>query len=213
MSDAPYYAACRGLTPPTDEMCERFAWHMAGRHSWHKHLPLFPMLPFTFFVGPMAHLHSDWGSRLTHIPIRTPEAHTEAFGCLDCLAPYDCYAGLDEEVHREALREDRAIWVRAVDGSTIDLPPEVLEAGTVLVNCFVHRRANRMLSVWREGSYRAREYLAQLGVDPGPTELDLGEALRSLFTDERLEAERARMLAEMLAAMKRVRALIWPDHA
>lgn len=89
----------------------------------------------------------------------------------------------------------------------------MLEAGTVLVNCFVHRRANRMLSVWCEGSYRAREYLAQAGIDPGPTELDLREGLRSVFTDERLEAERARILAEMVAAMKRVRALIWPDHA
>ena len=66
MTDNPndYVAAIQHLPRPTLAQTERFARYVSEAHSWYKHLPIRPKVPFVFYLDPgagMNRLHARTG--------------------------------------------------------------------------------------------------------------------------------------------------------
>src|SRR5215470_17737470 len=49
-----YVRIARQLPRPTLAQTERFARYVSSAHSWYKHLPLAPKVPFVFYLDPGA---------------------------------------------------------------------------------------------------------------------------------------------------------------
>src|SRR5262245_11892623 len=103
----------RLLPRPSAEQCEAFAHAVAQLHSWYKHLPLAPSVPFRFLVSPEAPRASEYGARLMdlrYVHVRTANAHRDTFGYWTCLAPFEMYQGLSPE-HVARVEKADGIWV------------------------------------------------------------------------------------------------------
>lgn len=211
MSD--YLSICRALPRPTDAQCRDFAAHMSGKHSWHKHLPLEPWTPFHFVAGPRSDLHSNWGNRLPdrrHVSVTSPSAHVEHFGCLDCVGPRWGFIQDSPEDRRRFLRppQDKSLWVRGPDDERIDVPMEIVVAGTVYANAFVDPRAARVsASFWLDAEFAPLAYLRRLGHDVD--DQSLSKTFRGVVTREHIAGVRAATLEAMVCAIHRVRVLVW----
>lgn len=199
-----YLALVRRLPPPTPEQAERFARAMAQRHSWYKHLPVWPPAPFRFYIAPDAPQTSVPGGRLLdrrYAHVRDAETHERQFGFWACVAPYQGMGGLSPELRAEVLR---------AEGATI--PREILDVGVAWINAFIDPRAPRCRFQWepferRLDAYGLVPYLQHLGHDA--TVETAAEIAREVITEEHVTAGRTAMLEEMVATMARVHALIW----
>src|SRR4051794_19350108 len=60
-----YAEVIRQLPRPTLAQTERFARFVSGAHSWYKHLPLHPKVPFIFYLDP--------GAGMNRVQTRTGE--------------------------------------------------------------------------------------------------------------------------------------------
>ena len=60
-----YVNAIRQLPRPTLAQTERFARFVSSAHSWYKHLPVCPQVPFVFYLDP--------GSGMSLVRTRTGE--------------------------------------------------------------------------------------------------------------------------------------------
>jgi hypothetical protein len=184
---------------------------MGQLHSWYKHLPLAPSVPFRFLIGPDAPLSSEYGARLMdwrYVGVRSASDHSESYGHWTCLAPFEMYQGLSRE-HVAEVEAARDIWV--LDGEQqLPVPEQILAAGTVRVNALVDPRTSRVPEdYWlNDPQYGAAAYLAELGVTP-QSAAALPDAFREHITRAHIAAVRERTLAAMTAAMRRVTALIW----
>src|SRR5438874_5760750 len=49
-----YVGVIRQLPRPTVAQTERFARYVSSAHSWYKHLPVRPKVPFVFYLDPGA---------------------------------------------------------------------------------------------------------------------------------------------------------------
>ena len=210
MDDPAYLERVRLLPRPTPEQSERYAHAVAQLHSWYKHLPLAPSVPFRFLLGPDAPASSEYGSRLMdwrYVHVRSAGAHRDAFGHWTCLAPFEMYQGLMPE-HVAEVEAGVGIWVRD-DDARLPVPAALVQAGTVRVNAFVDERAQRMAETFWLGdpAYGAASYLAELGLVLRDT--DVRDVYRAHITREHMAEVRARTVAAMTAAMHRVSDAIW----
>ena len=73
-----YIQLIRQLPPPTEEQSRAFAEYVSNAHSWYKHLPLYPAVPFYFYLDPNA------GRKIVDT---TPE--TQVFA--DITNPKECF--------------------------------------------------------------------------------------------------------------------------
>ena len=207
-----YYDIVRVLPRPTDAQRDAFALGMAQRHSWYKHLSVRPLVPFRFMIAPRAPLTSEPGSRLLdkrYAVVWTAEAHKRLYGYWMCTAPYAGGGGLAPSLREEVARAEGWTVYGPADEKVL-VPREILDAGVAWVNAFVDPRASRCQAFWpRHEQYGLRAYFAEIGYGDVPLQEEVAMTERVL-TAEHVTAERERMLAEMRAAMDRVRALIWP---
>jgi hypothetical protein len=185
---------------------------MGQLHSWFKHLPLSPSVPFRFLIGPDAPRSSEYGSRLMdwrYVTVRSADDHFAIYGHWTCLAPFEMYQGLIR-AHVAEVEAARGIWV--LDGEErLSVPEEILAAGTVRVNALVDPRTARVPEdFWLDDpSYGAAAYLAELGVtDAGA---DLPAVYRKHVTRAHIAEVRERTLFAMTTAMRRVTEMIWSD--
>lgn len=207
-----YYDLVRVLPRPTDAQRDAFALGMAQRHSWYKHLPVRPLVPFRFMIAPRAPVTSEPRGRLLdkrYAVVFTAAEHERQYGYWMCSAPYGGAAGLSPSVREEVERAEG--WtVYGPSSENVLIPWEILDAGVARVNAFVDPRSSRCQPFWpRHEEYGLRAYFAELGYGDVPLHEEAAMTERVL-TAEYVTAERERMLAEMRAAMDRVRALIWP---
>lgn len=145
-----YIRLIRRLPRPTWEQTVRFAWFVAGAHSWYKHLPVEREVPFLFFLDPHAGKNlvmtrtgeramveiTDQSTRF-HYTWQTTETYRRRFGHWNYSASYGTsfyFAGDGGTVSTEGM------GARVLDenGEWLSVPPSLCEAGTAHVNAFVH---------------------------------------------------------------------------
>ena len=66
-----YVGVIRQLPRPTVAQTERFARYVSSAHSWYKHLPIHPKVPFVFYLDP--------GAGMSRVHTRTGETALERF--------------------------------------------------------------------------------------------------------------------------------------
>lgn len=215
-----YLNAVRRVPRPTDGQCRSFARGMAQRHSWYKHLPIHPSVPFRFFAGPLAQRLSDWGNQLmdrSQVFVTTEEEHLEHYGCWTCNAPFHMYQGLMSE-HVAEVRCGTGWWVAGPGERRLLVPDDLVALGTVEVNAFVHPKAQRLFTgIWfgeqEVEAYGGPAYLEALGhpVSPGTARYQAREHFEAVVTAEHVAEVRERTLDRMVEAMHAIRARIWDD--
>jgi hypothetical protein len=145
-----YLRLIRTLPRPTWEQTVRFAWFVAGAHSWYKHLPVDKEVPFLFFLDPHAGKNlvmtrtgeramveiTDESTRF-HYTWQTTETYRRRFGHWNYTASYGTsfyFAGEGGMVSTQGS----GAQVLAEDGEWLSIPQSVCERGTARINAFVH---------------------------------------------------------------------------
>ncbi len=161
--DAPaqpsYLDIIRRYPLPTAEQTRNFAEYVAHAHSWYKHLPVYPPVPFVFYLDPnagRATLMSKSGklgfedivdeSSRFHYTWQLTETYRSRLGYWNYFAPYGTYFLVP---HGRAVIDTRQSG-QAEGGPAIFVPksgwitvPEALVlAGTVGVTALVHKWRN-----------------------------------------------------------------------
>ncbi|MES2681898.1 MAG: hypothetical protein V4650_00115 [Pseudomonadota bacterium] len=193
-------AYCQRLSaPPRPSLAQRraFVTHVAGAHSWYKHLPLAgPGVAFTVFLDPFAgweRLMLPSGEAVMQIR-EEPGYHYSMLAT----AHYQQMSGLlayasGARSKRNAVGIDDWFiaprdWVAAVpaaDGVLHRLPPEVIAAGTVHLTAAVHEHTGSFLD-----------------------DADAPQQLALAGSPSNLADERERQRAQLLLAIDRVCELI-----
>jgi len=96
-----YVEIVRQLPQPTLAQTERFARYVSSAHSWYKHLPIHPKVPFVFYLDPGAGMnlvHTRTGetalvavtdeSTRFHYTWQKTEDYRRRFGCWNYRADY-----------------------------------------------------------------------------------------------------------------------------
>jgi hypothetical protein len=161
---ADYVGAVRRLPRPTLAQTERFARYVSCAHSWYKHLPLHPKVPFVFYLDP--------GAGMSHVRTRTGEAalvevtdestrfhytwqktadYRRRFGHWNYHAAYGTsflFAGEGGEVSTAGA----GLAVLTESGEWAGVPPVLAAAGTAQVNALVHPSPN--FYIWADDPAR-----------------------------------------------------------
>lgn len=187
-----YVDSLRGTRPPTRAQVLAFAEHVAGAHSWYKHLPQVPPgAPFHFFLNPNAGQelvllpdgrvgHHELTTRGVHYSSMPTSEYVERFGHLD----YECAASPRWALSGALVVSDPGTAGPAITtsaGELRSLPPEALAAGRVEVTGMIHVR-----SAW-VGLYQCYPRLKQ---ETWPEECG-GQALRRQVMERIAEALRS----------------------
>ena len=156
MSESPltieeYRALVSGLPRPTAEQMRDFAHHVAGAHSWYKHLPLWPPgVPFRFFLDPSAGMQRvvtadgsmdviDRDVRGFHYSWLPTRDYRRRFGFL----AFACSAGTAVSMVTQGVGQ---LVPSDKDATIFDqeklrlaaVPPEVLRHGTAYASSLIH---------------------------------------------------------------------------
>jgi len=199
---SPYVEIVRRLPRPSANHIAAFAEFVAGAHSWYKHLPLHPDVPFVFFVDPNAGrqvVHTRAGETAVlevtdddprfHYTWKTTKVQLEQFGHLAYDANYGTSISRPSADGAPQVARPRP-QVLSEEGDWIRVDGELLVAGTALLNAAVYERADPML--WeRNAQYNG---LREFEKAHGPLEQ---------FIEHGHEALREELLARMRAAMER----------
>lgn len=149
-----YREAIRGIPVPTIAQTVRFAAFVSGAHSWYKHLPIRPKVPFVFYLDPGAGMNvirTESGetalvevtneSKRFHYTWQTTADYRRRFGHWNYHRTYGTtfmYAA-DGGIVSTAGTD---LQVLSESGDWAPVPPNLVAAGTVLVNAFVHPHPN-----------------------------------------------------------------------
>jgi hypothetical protein len=149
-----YVRVIRQMPRPTLAQSERFARYVSGAHSWYKHLPLSPKVPFIFYLDPGAGMNvvctgtgetalvpiTDESTRF-HYTWQKTEDYRRRFGHWNYHAAYGtsfAFAGEGGVVSTAGT----GLKVLADSGDWLAVPAALAEQGTALVSALVHRRPN-----------------------------------------------------------------------
>jgi hypothetical protein len=157
-----YVAVIRQLPRPTMAQTERFARYVSGAHSWYKHLPIRPKVPFVFFLDPgagMNHVRTRTGelalvevtdaSKQFHYTWQKTVDYRRRFGYWNYHASYGMafmYAGEGGVVSTAGA----GLKILTDTGDWVTVPPELADKGTALVNAIVHPTVN--VHMWASAS-------------------------------------------------------------
>jgi hypothetical protein len=154
-----YLEVVRALPRPTEGQTDCFARYVSSAHSWYKHLPLAPRVPFFLFLDPTAgmsltYTHSPDGtfpcrvqeitdeSTRFHYTWQTTRDYRRRFGFWNYHAAGRPRPGEPAEVDPAAVPVEfltpGGVWRPIADA--------VKEAGTVYLNAAVHPHPN--LAIW-----------------------------------------------------------------
>jgi hypothetical protein len=237
-----YRRLCRHLPLPTSEQMEAFAEFVSEAHSWYKHLPAHPPgVAVRFFLDPSAGMQRtmDEDGRIGveertetgfHYSWIATQEYRRRFGFLAFAlegAPTATDASQAENV--KVSSDDTAAVYNPELQRLVDLPGQVIMAGTAYINAFVHRSGSHILHrflnwpdaiVWPEETggeqtaEKIRARLAYIGNDYRRMELLSADDLRAagdwalqhmdypLY--ELTVPERQRQLRRLVYAMERV---------
>jgi len=163
LSLAQYKELLAGVPPPSPAQRERFALHVSHAHSWYKHLPGLPVVPFYFYLDPNAgsELIAQEDGRVLVLP-RTEQGfhHTwiptapyrEKFGPLGFASGSGTMA-MAGSAQGTILPPDAAARVISQDGKPCSLPVEILSAGEVKLSALMHEGSLARL-FWLDGVIR-----------------------------------------------------------
>jgi hypothetical protein len=140
-----------GYDRPTEDQCMDFVEHVAGAHSWYKHLPPVPPgVPFLFFLDPNAGRAETWdpsgrvsfvdreeGFDRFHYSWMTTAKYRERFGCLHYTARAGTQVGVGSSDGLVVTRSPGAI-IWSESGNPFMLPAEIVEAGSVGLTAMLH---------------------------------------------------------------------------
>jgi hypothetical protein len=145
-----YVEVVRRLPRPTLAQTERFARFVSSAHSWYKHLTIRPKVPFVFYLNPgagMSRVRTRTGeaalvevtdeSRRFHYTWQKTVDYRRRFGHWSYHNAYGTsfqFAGEGGVVSTAGP----GLRVLTESGDWAAVPPELAEAGTALVNAFVH---------------------------------------------------------------------------
>ncbi len=180
------------LPIPTAEQTESFAAYLVGAHSWYKHLPCDPPgAPFVVFLDPNAGrelvLTADGRAEYRDYVDEWKRLHYTSMPTAEYLTKFGHW-------HYEnylGTQVDPLGFARvtAKDGASIDVSPEVIAAGTVYLTAYVHESFGHI------SASRLRGRLGNQGAE------------------RQIEAEHARLCAELRVALHRVRSLLTHGNA
>lgn len=245
-----YLTVMRQLPPPTQEQTANFARYVSQAHSWYKHLPFDPGLPFCFYLDPNAGRNMVYrrqedaafsdvsgDARREHYNMLPTEDYRERFGFWTYHAPYgswtmfttrdeivdtkghltfcmldsdrrtewvkEVFAMLDAAMRQRdseggdlpdeaygfvikgaypdvSIQEDPPI-ILASSGRWVDVPIDVLSAGSVLLTAAAHPNRNlRMYVVYDEDSREPLRFPDFLGRDLRFVPQDVRKAMERL---------------------------------
>lgn len=247
------YRTILGRRPrPTETQVRRFAEYTAEAKSWYKHLPLLPPgVPFHFFLDPWAGLdrilQRDGAIAFINRTEETPRYHHSwmttgdyrsrfsqlSFACATGTKlywPVSCRLDEGRDISGFMANNPCRATIHLSEELEVQLPYEVLEAGTVLMTGVVHRLAARPWVflkqieptddplAWPEetgGPPTARKIMdlcqrlaAREDMEP-VEEAENGNAAAEEDLGALLEPERRRLEEQMVEAMLRVIALVY----
>jgi len=150
MSDTDAYAAiARELVEPSPKQTIEFATFVSEAHSWYKHLPAYPSVPFVFYLDPNAGrnmAHSEGGqisfvdvsadSKEFHYTWQPTAVYRRRFGFWNYQADYGTsfrYVDGDQTVDTAGA----GLRILDTDTTWLEIPTSLCDAGTVLVNSLV----------------------------------------------------------------------------
>lgn len=191
------------LPIPTAEQTESFAEYLVGAHSWYKHLPCDPPgAPFVVFLDPNAGRKlvqtADGGEKYRDCVDERERFHYTWMPTAEYLTKfghwhYEIDRGTQFVRRLPASKHARVdppgfARVTATDGTSIDVSPEVIAAGTVYLTAYVHESFGTAFAQVSASGLRERRE------DQG--------------VERQIEAEHARQCAELRVALHRVRSLL-----
>ncbi len=156
MSNDNYVNVIRELPRPSDDQVKNFVAYVAHAHSWYKHLPAYPKVPFCFFLDPNAGKKmvydqagkirfedetSEEGFHYTH---QTTKEYRTRFGYLNY------YQGDYGTSFRLPLANgglastESSIGLKILDsqGETLEISSKLIKIGTAYLSAFAHRHNN-----------------------------------------------------------------------
>src|SRR6516164_1707302 len=153
-----YLPVIQQLPRPTLAQTERFARFVSGAHSWYKHLPVCPKVPFVFYLDPGAGMSlvrtrtgetalvavTDESTRF-HYTWQKTEDYRRRFGHWNYHASYGTsflFAGEGGVVSSAGA----GLKVLAESGDWAGLPADLAGRGTALVSALVHPCPN--FTIW-----------------------------------------------------------------
>jgi hypothetical protein len=159
-----YVEAIRRLPRPTLAQTERFARYVSSAHSWYKHLPIRPKVPFVFVLDPgagMNHVHTRTGetalveitdeSTRFHYTWQKTEDYRRRFGHWNYHADYGTsflFAGEGGVVSTAGP----GVKILTQSGDWVSVPPALAEKGTAQVSALVHPCPN--FHIWGDDPAR-----------------------------------------------------------
>ena len=150
-----YLELVRALPRPSLEQTYRFAWFVAGAHSWYKKLPTHGTAPFVFYLDPYAGFSTRYyANGKTAVEEITDESDRSHY-TWQTTADYHRRFG---HWNYDADTPGEGASVSDGEGNWIAVPRPFLEAGRADVNAFMHR--NTINWFWRpEPGEEARQFL------------------------------------------------------
>jgi hypothetical protein len=188
-----YVKDVRQLPRPTAAQTALFASYVSKAHSWYKHLPPYPKVPFYFFLDPNAgkqivydqtgkvRFEDKTSENGFHYTYQTTKKYRKRFGYWNYHAAYGTSFLLPSE-EGEVSSTESSIGLKIINlqSETLEISPALIETGTAYLSAFVHPDINIDILVFRhENRLKSLEsdFLATLDRSPST----LHEGLRFLW--------------------------------
>jgi hypothetical protein len=159
-----YVEVIRQLPKPSVAQTERFARFVSSAHSWYKHLPVHPKVPFVFYLDPGAGMSlvqtrtgesalveiADESTRFHYTWQKTPD-YRRRFGYWNYHAAYatSFWYASDGGVVNTA---GPGLRILAESGDWVPVPPDLAATGTALISALVHPHLN--FQIWGQNPDR-----------------------------------------------------------
>jgi hypothetical protein len=184
-----YVKDVRQLPRPTAAQTALFASYVSKAHSWYKHLPPYPKVPFYFFLDPNAgkkivydqtgkvRFEEETSENGFHYTHQTTKRYRKRFGYWNYHAAYGTSFRLplkDGEV--SSTESSLGLKILGLQGETLEISPALIETGTAYLSAFVHPHTNIGIMIRR---YKRRleslesDFLATLDRAPSTLPEDL----------------------------------------
>jgi hypothetical protein len=149
-----YVSLIQQLARPTVAQTERFARYVSGAHSWYKHLPVCPKVPFVFYLDPgagMNRVHTRTGemalvpvtdeSTRFHYTWQKTEDYRRRFGYWNYQAEYGSMFLFSSE-GGVVSTAGTGLQILTDAGDWVSVPADLANTGTALVSAMVHPSPN-----------------------------------------------------------------------
>ena len=158
LQETEYVKMIRKLPPPTPSQTVLFASYVSEAHSWYKHLPISPKVPFYFYLDPHAGknlIHTQTGeiamleitdeSRPFHYTWQTTKDYHSRFGFWNYQTNYGTSFLFSSDGGIANTKGSQKLILNSQGGWT-EVPMILQELGIVYLSALVHPQIN--LLIW-----------------------------------------------------------------